>query len=103
TGQGFANPTGDKTGPTAWCAPVYPTLFLTLLWFGDGDREVVIAAVAILHVCVLVGTGVLVLALAWQTTQRISSWLVAAVFLGGLSYNSWHWFQLAMDCWLMLL
>ncbi len=102
-GEGFANPMGEKTGPTAWCAPAYPALLVTLLWLGDGDHDVVIGGVALLQVCVLLGTGILVLALVWQTTRRIGPFLVAAVFLGGLVDQFWNWFQVIQDCWLMLL
>ena len=102
-GEGFANPTGEKTGPTAWCAPVYPTLFVVLLWLGEGDRGFVTGAVGILQVCVLIGTGVLVLGVVRQTTRQMSAWLAAAIFLGGLAYHFSHWFPFAYDCWLMLL
>lgn len=102
-GDGFANPTGDRTGPTAWCAPAYPAVFVTLLWLDHGNHEFVIGAVAVLQVGVLIATGMLVLVLVWQTTKRISAWLAAALFFAGLSYHFGYWFQLATDCWLMLL
>jgi hypothetical protein len=102
-GDGFANPTGDRTGPTAWSAPAYPAIFVTLLWLDHGNHEFVIGAVAFLQVCVLIATGILVLALIRQTTERISAWLAAAIFLGALCYHFGYWFGLATDCWLMLL
>ena len=102
-GQGFANAMGKGTGPTAWAAPVYPTIFLGLLWVGEGDRDIVMTSVAVLQVCVLVGTCILVLALAWQTTRHVGAWVAAAVFCGGLAYHFFYWFRLAHDCWLMLL
>ena len=45
----------------------------------------------------------MVLVLARQTTQRIGTCLAAALLFGALCYHFWHWFQLATDCWLMLL
>jgi hypothetical protein len=102
-GHGYASPTGENTGPTAWCAPVYPTIYWLLLWLGDGDRDVVIVGIAILQVCVLMATGVLILAMVQQTAPDISPWLAMATFLGGLSYHFWHWFRFTADGWLMLL
>jgi hypothetical protein len=102
-GEGFASPMAEKSGPTAWCAPVYPVLFAALLWLGAGDRDVVVVAVKSLQVCVLIGTGILVLALAWQTTRRIGPFLVAAVFFGALVDRFTNWFQVSQDCWLVLL
>jgi hypothetical protein len=102
-GEGFANPMADKTGPTAWCAPVYSMLFATLLWLGNGDRDVVVVAVMILQVGVLIATGVLILGLTWQTTRHIGPLLAAAVFLGALVDRFMNWFQVSQDCWLVLL
>jgi len=102
-GQGFANAVGEPTGPTAWTAPIYPAIEAGLLWAGKGDRHVVVAGLVILHVCVLCGTGFLVLALAQQTARRIGAGAVATLFFLGLCFHFSSWFQLAFDCWLMLL
>src|SRR5262245_43178614 len=40
-GHGYANPFGRMDGPTAWMAPVFPTLLAGLHWLGEGNREVV--------------------------------------------------------------
>src|SRR5207248_7161169 len=37
-GEGFANPFGIQTGPTAWMPPVLPTILAGLLWVCDGNR-----------------------------------------------------------------
>src|SRR5579872_3969283 len=66
-GEGFANPFGDQVGPTAWVAPVYPTLLAGFYWLGDGERDVVTTGLICLHVPVLLGTAVLVLLLVRQT------------------------------------
>jgi hypothetical protein len=102
-GKGFAQPFGEPTGPTAWSAPVYPAIQAALLWAGDGSRDVVITGIVFLQVGVLVATGLLVVALAWQTTRRLGAPVAAALFALGLGYHFWHWFQLAHDCWLTLL
>jgi hypothetical protein len=102
-GKGFANAVGAETGPTAWCAPVYPSIVAGLLWLGEGEREVLVAGLVVLQVCVLMATGCLVLGLVRQTTGSIGASLAAAIFLLGLVYDFWLWFQLVHDCWLMLL
>src|SRR5579884_3227308 len=53
-GEGFANPFGEKTGPTAWMPPVLPTVLAGLLWACDGDKDAVMAVVVFLQVYVLV-------------------------------------------------
>jgi hypothetical protein len=103
TGKGFANPFSDPTGPTAWTAPVYPTVQAVLLWVGHGSRDVVMAGLVVLHVGVLLATGLLVLTLAWQTTRRVPAIGIAALFFLGLCYHFWYWFQLVHDCWMVML
>jgi len=103
SGRGFADAIGEPTGPTAWCAPVYPLLEATLLWIGDGSDSFLIGVLVCFHLTVLIGTVVLVLVLANQTTQHVGVGLTAAVFALGLLYHFWWWFTLAQDCWLMML
>jgi hypothetical protein len=102
-GEGFAHAFGERTGPTAWCAPVYPCIQAALLWAGDGDPAVVVAGLVILQGCVLVGTSILVVALAWQTNRRSGAVAAAILFFLGLLYHAWFWFQMVHDCWLILL
>jgi hypothetical protein len=103
SGQGFAHPFGDRTGPTAWMGPVYPAFLAALYRLGGGDRNVVTTALVLCHVGVLVATGVLVLALARQTTRRLGPVLVATAFFLGALYQFPCWFQHVDDCWVILL
>jgi hypothetical protein len=103
SGQGFANAIGEPAGPTAWCAPVYPSLEATLLWIGEGSDEFLIGALACLHLIVLLGTMLLVLVLAGQTTRYLGAFAIATVFFLGLMYHFWWWFTVAQDPWLMML
>jgi len=102
-GQGYANAVGEATGPTAWSAPALPVILVGLLWAGEGNRAVVVAGLVVLQVCVLIGTGLLVLALAGQTTRHLGAGVAATLFALGLLYRFDYWFQLARDCWVILL
>ncbi|HWG45901.1 MAG TPA: DUF1559 domain-containing protein [Gemmataceae bacterium] len=102
-GQGFANPFGGSTGPTAWMPPLMPTLLAGLLWACDGDRDAVMIVVVFLQVVVLIGTGLLVLALARQTTRRLGAVVAATVFFVALLSSFHLCFQSTHDCWLVLL
>jgi hypothetical protein len=102
-GQGFANPFGAPTGPTAWMPPLLPTLLAGLLWICDGDRDAVMTVVVFMQVVVLIGTGLLVLALARTTTQKLGAIGAAVVFYVALLSNFHNCFQFTHDCWLVLL
>jgi hypothetical protein len=102
-GKGFADPFGDPTGPTAWMPPVLPALLAVLLWACDGNADAVLLIVVCLKVVVLVGTGLLVLALLRQTTRRVGVAVATAVFLVTLLAQFRQWFQFANDSWLLLL
>jgi hypothetical protein len=102
-GEGFANPFGDRVGPTAWVAPVYPAIAAGLLWLGDGDRDVVTAGLICFHVPVLIGTGVLVLALARQTTRSLGAAIAGILFFLATLYHFRFWFRNLDDAWLVLL
>src|SRR5260370_13700361 len=102
-GEGFSAPFGEHTGPTAWMPPVLPGLLAGLLWMCDKDKDAVMAVVIFLQVSVLIGTGVLVLALTQQTCRRAGPWLAALLFLGTLLCHFRLCFQFTHDCWLILL
>jgi hypothetical protein len=102
-GQGFTNPFGDRTGPTAWQPPLLPAFLAGLLWLSDGNRAVVVTVVVCLDVLVLIGTGLLVLALARQTTSRLGIGLALLIFLLALLCQFNQCFQRAHDVWLVLL
>src|SRR3954471_8478447 len=69
-GEGVSAPFGERTGPTAWMPPILPGLLAGLIWLCDNDKDAVTAVVIFLQVSVLIGTGVLVLALTQQTCRR---------------------------------
>jgi DNA-directed RNA polymerase subunit RPC12/RpoP len=102
-GEGFSNPFFDKTGPTAWMPPVLPVILAALLWVFDNNVDAVMTACLFLHGAVLIGTGFLVLALAWQTTARLGILIAAACFVVALVGDFHLWFQATHDMSLVLL
>ena len=102
-GHGFADPFGGRTGPTAWQPPILPAFLASLLWLSDGNRPFVITVVVCLNVVVLIGTGLLVLTLARQTTVRVSGGLATLIFLLAMLCQFNQWFQRTHDGWLVLL
>ncbi|HJT77374.1 MAG TPA: hypothetical protein VJ739_09260 [Gemmataceae bacterium] len=102
-GKGFASPFPTATGPTAWMPPAFPAVLAALLWASGGSTDAVMVAVVFLQAAVLIGTGLLVLALAGQTTRRPRAWLAVGLFLVGL-LGFFRWcFQMTQDWWLVLL
>src|SRR5437899_707158 len=59
-GRGFADPFGAPTGPTAWQAPLLPGLEAAALWMSGGSSAAVVRVLVVLHVSVLILTGLLV-------------------------------------------
>lgn len=102
-GQGFADPFDQRTGPTAWMPPILPAFLAGLLWLSDGNDWFVLWAVVVVQVLVLVGTGLLVRALARKVTCRVAPGAVAAVYVAGLLCQFRLAFQWTHDCWLVLL
>ena len=102
-GKGFANPFGGTTGPTAWMPPALPAILAGLYWVSGGNRTFAMVVLIGLQVLVLVGTGLLVLALARQTAGRVGTGVAAAAFLAGLAGHFHLYFQRTDDCWLVLL
>jgi hypothetical protein len=102
-GAGFAHPFDRPTGPTAWQPPVLPLILAGLLWACDGNRDAVMAVVVFLQVLILIGTGLLVLALARATTGRIALGVAAAVYFAALLFDFRLSFQTTHDYWLVLL
>jgi hypothetical protein len=101
-GEGFAHPFDQRTGPSAWMAPVLPVL-LALVVADDGSVALVNNTIVILHAAVLIATAVLVLVLARQTGAQLGVWTAAALFLGALLYQHRLCFESAsLDCWLLL-
>jgi hypothetical protein len=102
-GQGFANLFGQQTGPTAWMPPALPTILAGLFWVCNGDRDATMVVTIVFQVLVLIGTGIVVLAVIRNTTRCASAGVAVAVFLVGLLYDFRLCFQRTDDCWLVLL
>jgi hypothetical protein len=102
-GRGFASPFKEPTGPTAWMPPALPLLQAGLLWAFGGNRDAVMAVVIVLQAGALVATGLLVLALARQTTRRLGSAAVVGLFILGMIGHFLWWFQRTHDSFLVLL
>jgi hypothetical protein len=102
-GRGFANPFGASTGPTAWQAPLLPSLQAAVLWMSDGASSAVVRVLVVLHMSVLIGTGFLVVGIAWQTTGGAGAIGAALAFAVGLVCNFRSCFELATDPWLNML
>jgi hypothetical protein len=101
-GRGFADPFGEPTGPTAWMPPVLPTLLAGLLWLFGGDRDAVMVVVLVLQNLVLIGTALLVLALADRTNGRLGLRIASWGFLAILLAYFFECFQYTHDFWLVL-
>jgi hypothetical protein len=102
-GKGFAHPFPAPSGPTAWMPPAFPAVLAGLLWACGGSGDAVMAAVVFLQAAVLIGTGLLVLALARQTTRRVGAGVAVALFAAGLLGHFRWCFQMTQDWWLVLL
>jgi hypothetical protein len=92
-GEGFAHPFGRRSGPTSWQPPVQPLVWAGLLRACDGNPQAVGAVLIVCHVPVLIGTGLLVLAVARRTTSRLGAGVVAAAYVLVLLAEFGHWFQ----------
>jgi len=101
-GKGFSSPFDQETGPTAWMPPVLPALLAGLLWACEGDKDAVITVVIFIQVAVLIGTGLLVGALAGQSS-RLAGAVAATAYFVGLLCQFHLCFQLTHDSWLVLL
>jgi hypothetical protein len=99
-GRGFADPFRSETGPTAWMPPVLPVILAGLHWVADGNVEAVTALFVLLQDLTLIGTGILIVLLARQTTGL--RWFPLALFVGALTFYFRHCFQFTHDCWIVL-
>jgi hypothetical protein len=102
-GEGFANPFAAPTGPTAWQAPLLPSLEAAVLWMSAGDPATVVRVLVVLHVGVLMGTGLLVVGIARQTAGPAAAIGAAVVFAVALLCNFRLCFEIASDPWLNML
>jgi hypothetical protein len=102
-GNGFANPFGDPTGPTAWMPPILPMMLSALWWACAGNHDAVLVVVLTLQCLVLIGTGLFVLVVAGHTTKRVGPGAAAAIYIAALLFNFRDCFQANGDRALALL
>jgi hypothetical protein len=103
-GDGFAHPFRETSNaPTAWMPPLLPFLYAGLFWMCAGARDAVVTVVVGLQVLTLIGTGLLILILARQTTSRVGQVVVAVVYFLGVLSHFRLCFQVTHDSWLVLL
>ncbi len=103
-GTGFAHPFQQTSnGPTAWMPPLLCLLEAGLLWVCDGDKEAVMVVVIFLQVLVLIGTGLLIMALVGQTASRLGAAVAGAVYFLALLSEFKLCFQNTHDSFLVLL
>ncbi len=84
-GQGFANPFGYTTGPTAAYAPVHP-LMLAAILFLRGDRPPAALALVLIEVAIQTLCVVLLLYIA---AAAFGSWVPGAIAGCGLLLCTW--------------
>jgi hypothetical protein len=101
-GEGFSHPFAQPTGPTAWQPPILPLILAALLW-ATGSREGVTAVIVCLQDLILIGTLLLMLVLALQTTRRLGPAVAAAVGVGAVLCDFRLYFQFTHDWWIVLL
>jgi len=102
-GEGFSNPFGAATGPTAWMPPLYPLLLAGLLRLGGGSHAFVAAAVVLLQNATWIATAALVFALARDSARRLRP-AAALAFPGLWLLAHFYWFfQHTHDVWIAML
>jgi hypothetical protein len=102
-GQGFADPSAEETRPTAWMPPLLPIFPAGPFWLGGGQLTFATVVVVILQVCVLVGSGLLVLALTRAMAGRLGIWLTGGVYVIAVTLQICLSFQFTHDYWLIIL
>jgi hypothetical protein len=100
SGRGFADPFNEPTGPTAWVAPVLPTVQAVFL--AVGGMPLTVPAIALLHNMSLIFTGWLVLRTAARCRWSHAPVVSLVLFLG----TTWTYFsssyQFTHDTWLIM-
>jgi uncharacterized membrane protein YhdT len=100
-GRGFADPFHDRTGPTAWMAPVLPAFQAILLKLGGINLAVIV--VTFLQNATLIFTGWLVLRAAARCDWPHAPVVALALYFA----TTWTYFascyQFTHDAWLVML
>jgi len=99
-GRGYADPFQEETGPTAWMPPVLSWVLAGLRWAARDEKEVVVALFVLLQDLTLIGTGVLLLALARRTAGHVG--IATLMFVLAIVYYFRLSFQHTHDCWIVL-
>jgi hypothetical protein len=103
-GTGFARPyEHSSNGPTAWMPPLLSLLEAGLLWACDGEKHAVMVVIIVLHVLVLIGTGLLIMALVGQTASKLGAAGAGVVYFLALLVDFRLCFQETTDIFLVLL
>ena len=74
-----------------------------VLWISAGDRSAVVRVLVVLHTGVLIGIGLRVIGLAFQTIGRVGAFGAAKAFAVGLACNFRSCLKLTGDAWMHLL
>ncbi len=100
-GRGYADPFQEKSGPTAWMAPVLP--LIEAVPFALGGLPLTTIVVVVLQDCSLIFTGWLVLRTAAGSRWEQAPVVALVLFLA----TSWHYFlscyQSTHDSWLLMI
>ena len=99
-GNGFSDPFGVMSGPTAWMPPVIPYFLATLYWLFDDNRHSVVATVVTIQALVVLMTAAIVISEARRQRVVIIGYVSICV---GLTANFHQLFQMTHDVWLHLL
>ena len=102
-GEGFSNPFGDNTGPTAWMPPVLPALLAVGLLCTGGNITVLTVVFVIIQDLALIATGLLCVSVVYQVSGRAAGELTSFVFVFAILCQFRLCFQITHDCWLVLL
>jgi hypothetical protein len=99
-GDGFSDPFGERSGPTAWMPPVIPNVLATLYWMFDDDRKLVSKTVVCIQTLIVLMTAAIVISEARRHRVLIVGYVSLCV---GLAANFQQLFQMTHDVWLQLL
>ena len=100
-GRGFADPFNERTGPTAWVAPVLPTIQALLLALGGINLAVIV--ISFFQNMTLVFTGWLVLRAAARCRWPHAPVVSLVLFIASTWVQFVSSYQYTHDSWLVML
>lgn len=102
-GDGYANPFGEPTGPTAWMPPVVPLLQAALFVACGGVARAAVC-VALLQDLAVILAGCVVIDAARHTSNTLKGPAIAlGIYTIGVFYHFHSCFQRTHDSWLVLI